>query len=210
MQHVRRAVALCLVLAACSGGQTQEAPAEQAVREAVQQAVRSAPPPAAPGVAPGTPGPCGAPIIDGDGLGAIRIGMDADSVKAHCTVARDTVEVRSEGQAERILVVALGGDTASVEIDSGRVWRIGIRTPKLRTADSLGVGTRLSTLLALKGGVQGLVGEGHMFLIAEARCGLSFELSAPAAPGDWQRARMRSLPATTAVTRVLVIGCPEG
>lgn len=207
---MRRALALCVILAACSGDHAQEAPAEQAVREAVQQAVQSAPPPAAPGVNPAAAGPCGAPVIDGDGVGAIRIGMDADSVKAHCSVARDTVEMRTEGQQERLLVVALGGDTANAEIDSGRVWRIEIRTPKLRTADSLGVGTPLSRLLALKGGVQGLAGEGHMFLLAEARCGLSFELSAPAAPGDWQRARLRSLPATTTVTRVLVIGCPEG
>lgn len=207
---MRRALALCVILAACSGDHAQEAPAEQAVREAVQQAVQSAPPPAAPGVNPAAAGPCGAPVIDGDGVGAIRIGMDADSVKAHCSVARDTVEMRTEGEQERLLVVALGGDTANAEIDSGRVWRIEIRTPKLRTADSLGVGTPLSRLLALKGGVQGLAGEGHMFLLAEARCGLSFELSAPAAPGDWQRARLRSLPATTTVTRVLVIGCPEG
>lgn len=199
---------LCLVLAACGGDHVQEAPAEQAVREAMQQAVQEAPPPAVPGVPTGSVGPCGAPVVDSDGLGAIRIGMDADSVKARCTVARDTVELRTEGQEERILVVAIGGDTASVEIDSGRVWRIDIRTPKLRTADSLGVGTPLSRLLAMKGGVQGLAGEGHMFLLAQARCGVSFELTAPAAPGDWQRARLRTLPPSTTVTRVLVFGCP--
>lgn len=208
MQAVRHVVALCLVVAACSGEHAQEAPAEQAVREAVQQAVQEAPPPATPGDPAGSAGSCGAPMIDGDGLGAIRIGMDADSVKARCSIARDTVERRTEGQDERILVAAIGGDTASVEIDSGRVWRIDIRTPVLRTADSLGVGTPLSRLLALKGGVQGLAGEGHMFLIAQSHCGLSFELSAPAAPGDWQRARLRTLPPSTTVTRVLVIGCP--
>lgn len=209
MQAVKRALALCIVVAACSGDHAQEAPAEQAVREAMQQAVQQAPPPSAPGVAPGSLGPCGAPMIDGDGLGAIRIGMDADSVKTRCTVARDTVEMRGEGEQERVLVVAIGGDTASVEISSGRVWRVDVRTPKLRTADSLGVGTPLTKLLALKGGVQGLVGEGNLFVITQARCGLSFQLSTRAGARDWQRPQLRSLPPDTRVTRVLVIGCPE-
>ena len=134
--------------------------------------------------------------------------MAADSVKAHCSVVRDTVELRSEGQQERILVVAFGGDTANLEINKGKVWRIEITEPGLRTADWLGVGTPLPTLLALDGGVQGLTGEGNLFLIAEARCGLSFELSAPRSPsGDWPKARLRQLPKSTVVKRVLVIGC---
>ena len=207
MRIVKRGLAICVVIIACSGDHAQEAPAEQAVREAMQQAVQDAPPPAAPGVAAASLGPCGAPMIDGQGVGAIRIGMDADSVKARCHVARDTVETRTEGQQERILVVAIGGDTATVEVSSGRVWRIDIRTPSLRTADSLGVGTPLPRLLALEGGVQGLVGEGSLFLLSQARCGLSFELSAHPAPGDWQRPQLRTLPPATQVTRVLVIGC---
>jgi len=203
-------LAASVVVSACSSEQAQEAPAEQAVREAMQQAVQEAPPPFVPGVAPGSVGLCGVPVIDGDGLGAIRIGMNADSVKSRCTVARDTMEMDNEGMPERILVVAIGGDTTRVEIDSGRVWRIDVRTPRLRTADSLGVGTPLPRLLALEGGVQGLVGEGSLFVLSQARCGLSFELSARGAAGDWQRARLRTLPPLTRVTRVLVFGCPAG
>ena len=198
---MRLRVALCLALAACTGERASEAPAEQAVREAVQQAVQAAPPST-------TAAPCGAPVVDGDGIGGVRIGMDVDSLKAHCVVARDTVELDSEGQPQRILVVGFGSDSATVEVDSTHVWRIEIRTPALRTSDSLGVGTSLARLLALPGGVQGLTGEGSLFLLAEARCGLSFQLSAPAGGGgDWQRPRLRSLPESTHVTRVLVIGC---
>jgi len=204
---VRLAAACCLVLAACSGEHAAEAPAEQAVREALQQEVQNAPPQGAAGdVAAGAA--CGTPVLDGNGIGAVRIGMEVDSVKARCVVARDTVELRSEGEPERILVVVFGSDSVTAEVDSAHVWRLEIRSPRFRTLDSLGVGTPLGTLLALPGGVQGLTGEGGLFLLAEARCGLSFQLSAAGlSGGDWQRARLRTLPDSTHVTRVLVVGC---
>ena len=215
MPALTRVLPLCLVLAACSSGHDAEAPAERAVREAMQGAEQ---PPApststsrdSAGDAPVVIGSCGRPVIDGNGVGAIRIGMAADSVKARCPVVRDTVERRSEGQQERILVVAFGSDTVNVEVDSEKVWRIEIARPGLRTADWLGVGTPLSTLLSLEGGVHGLTGEGNLFLVAQARCGLSFELSEPRSPsGDWPKERLRTLPKSTAVKRVLVIGCRD-
>jgi hypothetical protein len=210
MHWVRLALAMSVAVSACRGDHAQEAPAEQAVREAVQQAVQEAPPPFVPGIAPGSVGLCGVPLIDSDGIGTIRIGMSADSVQSRCKVLRDTTQPDNEGMAERVLMVDIGGDSVAVEVDSGRVWRIDVRTPRLRTADSLGVGTPIASLLALEGGVQGLAGEGSLFLLAQARCGLSFELSARATGGDWQRPQLRTLPPTTRVKRVLVIGCPAG
>lgn len=221
MPAMRWTAALCVVLAACSGQGSREAPAEQVVREAMQGAEqgtdttipRSGAAPA-PDSAPSTAaaaqpaGSCGRPVVDGDGVGNIRIGMSVDTVKARCVVARDTVERRTEGQLERILVVPFENDTAVVEVNEGRVWRIEITGPRLRTSNWIGVGTPLSALLALKGGVQGLVGEGNLFLVAEALCGLSFELSEPRSPsGNWDAARLRTLPKSTLVKRVLVIGC---
>ena len=205
---------LGMMLLACSGEQSREAPAEQVVREAVQGAEQRAGAAAeaqdsvSASAAPRPADTCGRPVVDGNGVGAIRIGMAVDSVKAHCVVARDTVERRSEGQLERILVVAFEDDTAIVEVNEGRVWRIEITNPGLRTANWLGVGTPVSELLGLKGGVQGLIGEGNLFVITEALCGLSFELSEPGSPaGDWPAERLRTLPTSTVVKRVLVIGC---
>ena len=212
MPAVGLALLACLAMVACTAEGAREAPAEQAVREAVQEAEQPPAQQVAPAVAAAadsrTSGSCGRPVVDGDGVGAIRIGMAVDTVKARCTVVRDTMELRSEGQLERILIVAFGSDTANVEVSSGQVWRIEITKPGLRTADWLGVGTPLATLLALKGGMQGLTGEGNLFLVMEGRCGLSFELSAPHPPaGNWPVERLRTLPSSTVVTRVLVIGC---
>jgi hypothetical protein len=153
-------------------------------------------------------GSCGRPIVEGDGVGSIRIGMSADTLKSRCVVARDTIEQRAEGQLERILIVPFEQDTAVVEVSDGKVWRIEITGPGLRTSNWLGVGTPLSTLLALNGGAEGLVGEGNLFLVSQALCGLSFELSEPRSPtGSWDAARLRTLPKSTVVKRVLVIGC---
>lgn len=212
MQAVKLVATVGLVLVGCSGPPSREAPAEQVLREAVQGAAHgadsarasdSAPAPAARQVTS-----CGRPVMDGDGVGNVRIGMAVDSVKARCTVLRDTVERRSEGQLERILVVPFEDDTAAVEVSEGRVWRIEITRPGIRTANWLGVGTPLPALLDLKGGVQGLTGEGNLFLISQALCGMSFELSEPRAPsGSWNAERLRTLPKSTVVKRVLVIGC---
>lgn len=215
MPAMRRALALCAALAACSGQGSREAPAEQVLREAVQgaeqgtdSAVRTDDSAAASASATRPAGSCGRPIVDGDGVGSIRIGMSADTLKSQCVIARDTVERRTEGQLERILVVPFEQDTAVVEVNEGKVWRIEITEPGLRTSNWLGVGTPLSTLLELNGGVQGLVGEGNLFLVSQALCGLSFELSEPRSPsGSWDAARLRTLPKSTVVKRVLVIGC---
>ena len=217
MPAMKWALAFCVALVGCSGQGSREAPAEQVLREAVQGAEQNADTAAQPAESDTTTasaarpaGSCGRPVVDGDGVGSIRLGMPADSLKAQCVVARDTVERRTEGQLERILVVPFEDDTALVEVNEGRVWRIEITEPGLRTSNWLGVGTPLSALLALEGGVQGLVGEGNLFLVSQALCGLSFELSEPRSPaGRWDAARLRTLPKSTVVKRVLVIGCRD-
>ena len=217
MSAMKWVLACCVVLAGCSGQASREAPAEQVLREAVQgaeqgadTAARATDSASAAAAAARPAGSCGRPIVDGDGVGNVRIGMSADTLKTQCVVARDTVEQRTEGQLERILVVPFEEDTALVEVNDGRVWRVEITEPGLRTSNWLGVGTPLSTLLGLSGGVQGLVGEGNLFLVSQALCGLSFELSEPRSPsGSWDAARLRTLPKSTVVKRVLVIGCRD-
>jgi hypothetical protein len=157
--------------------------------------------------------PCGPPVIDSAGVGALRIGVPLDSVRARCLVLRDTVELRAEGQPARIVSVPIGGDTVEAEIVDGRVWRVTVARPGLRTADSLGVGTPVTRLLALFPRAIGAHGEGGIYATS-TRCGLSFRLT-DLAPGARFRggttAALRALPPGAAVTRVLVTGCsPRG
>ena len=153
---------------------------------------------------------CAPAVLSGAGVGALRVGAPIDSVRARCAVVRDTVELRAEGQPARVLAVVVGSDTVVAEVDSGRVWRIEVTRPSPRTADSLGVGTPLARLLALPG-AHGLSGEGAVFVVSPARCGLSFQLSearlGDAPPDTWDRAALRRLPSSTVVTRVLIVGC---
>ena len=122
---------------------------------------------------------------------------------------RDTVERRAEGQPSRVVTVLVGGDTVVAEVDSGRVWRIELTRPSPRTVDSLGVGTPLARLLELPG-VRAVSGEGGVYLLSSARCGLSFQLSEHGPDGlrpQWDVAALRRFPRSTVVSRVLVVGC---
>jgi hypothetical protein len=108
----------------------------------------------------------------------------------------------NEGLPERRIAVVVGVDTIEATIDNNRVWRIEVETPRLRTADSLGVGTTASALN--QRGATLAVGEG-VFAILPTHCGLSFQLNnVNVAQGrSW-----RTIPDSARVSRVLVFGCP--
>ena len=129
-----------------------------------------------------------------------------------CNVVRDTVVPADEGMTARKVFVAFAADTVRAEIVNDRVWRIEVVSPGLRTTDSISVGTPLRRLLAL-GNPRGITGEGRLFLVTSDHCGLSFQLS-PAGSlahrGAWDRAALSKLPDSTAVSRILVIGCGIG
>jgi hypothetical protein len=116
----------------------------------------------------------------------------------------------AEGMPARKLTALFSRDTVVAEIVDGRVWRIALSSPLLRTTDSLGVGTPLTRLLKLKN-PRGLTGEGELFVVSPEHCGLSFRLSdaGPASHrGDWDRASLARLPQSTVVSEVLIVGCP--
>ena len=109
----------------------------------------------------------------------------------------------------RKLAVALARDTVEAEIVNGRVWRLAVHSPRLRTADSLGVGTTLARLLQLRN-PHGMTGEGKFFVASPEHCGMSFRL-ANAGPGaqrgDLDSAGLARLPKSAVVSEVLVFGC---
>lgn len=159
-------------------------------------------------VATATTRPCDEPLFDGSGVGGIRIGMTADSLRQLCRVVYDTTTLRAERKPAHVLEIATSSDTIEAEADAGRIWRIQIASPRLRTADSLGVGTPIGRLLAIPG-IRGTTGEGTLYLISPAHCGVSFRMTNPKDQlrGDWTLAQLRQLPATSVVTSVLILGC---
>ena len=118
--------------------------------------------------------------LTGDRVGAIRLGMTADSVKRVCRVVRDTVEM-PEGQRQRALIIAVGAggsDTLRSWVsDSGRVDNVFVESSRFMTSDSLRVGEPLARLLAYPG-MTGAYGEGDFYMFSEQPplCGLSFRI----------------------------------
>jgi hypothetical protein len=172
-------------------------------------AVTPQPSPPAPGTSAPRPSACGAEVITDEGIGEIRIGATVESVRQKCNVVRDTTAPGAEAMPARKLTVALSRDTVEAEIVDGRVWRIAVHSPRLRTADSLGVGTTLARLLQLRN-PRGMTGEGRFYVASPAHCGMSFRL-ANAGPGaqrgDLDGAGLARLPKSAVVIEVLVFGC---
>jgi hypothetical protein len=152
---------------------------------------------------------CGDPIIRDNGIGKLRIGMRADSVNSICQVALDTVRPGPEGMSQRVMMVAFPPDAVEAEIVNDSVWRLDVRTPGIRTTDSLGVGTPIAELLK-HGDARGMIGEGNFVLIYRNRCGISFILSGgipPGRPRVWNAKELAKLDPVTKVERILVYDC---
>ncbi len=110
-----------------------------------------------------------------------------------------------------MISVSLSGENVEAEIVNDKVWRIEVTSSRFRTADSLGVGTPLSRLLALNN-PRGLTGEGQLFVASPDHCGLSFRLSnngSSARSQNWDKAALSRLPSSTVVNKVLLLGCNQ-
>ena len=151
--------------------------------------------------------------VTGNSVGPLRIGMPVPIAKSLAPVISDRRESDGEGGQIRVLRMRIGSSAVAAEIDKGRVWRMTVRSPALRTASSLGVGSRLSELLQ-EPGWSGGFGEGYLFVWNKRYCGLSFELSFdphanPATNPAWNQEGLASLPSGTTVTSMLVRGCSD-
>jgi hypothetical protein len=194
------AVAALVALAACGGSD-----------EVPEAARRDGPDPRAPRVGPA--GPCGyrtAARLTGDGIGSLVIGRAVADLAGDCLVLSDTIDpLGPEGMPQRLLRVELGPDTVTVEVHEDRIFRLDVRSPRIRTVDGLGVGVTLAELLQVQD-LRGISGEGALFAVSPSHCGLSFALG-PEPPdragSNWTRGALAELPDTLSVRRVLAYGC---
>jgi|SRR5438094_4884664 len=151
---------------------------------------------------------CGFGPISDSAVAGLPIGATVASVKEHCKVLADTTFPGEEGLPERTLDVQIGLDTLVAVIDSDRVWRIEVGSPRFRTRDSLHVGSQLSALVR-DSSAHALIGEGNYYVVMRSHCGLSFALpyiKLPT-PGELSSAALRALPDTLRVQEILVVGC---
>jgi hypothetical protein len=165
------------------------------------------------GARPAFPVPaCGDSVLRDNGVGELLVGMSVDSLKEKCRVAIDTIQEGPEGMPERRLFVAFPPELLQAEVIDGKVWRIDVESPRFRTNEGLGVGSKLSELLKLRN-ARGMVGEARVFLVSPDHCGLSFQLShAPdGSVSLWDKKALEALPGhTVRVERVLVVaGAPQ-
>jgi hypothetical protein len=143
------------------------------------------------------------PVLSDDGIGHFRVRAAAADVRTACNVIRDTLlELGAEGLPERRMSVLLGADTVVATINDGFVWRIEVRSARLRTADGLGVGSPVAKLRDQPHEYLGY-GEGGPFVKVKSHCGLSFELGGF---GNFAKT-IDQVPATATVDEVLVLGC---
>ena len=152
----------------------------------------------------------GALRLTGDSIGLVSIGASRADLARAGSVVRDTMELGDETMPESVAVVVVGGDAVRAILDSGRVYRIDVATNRVRTNDSLGVGTTLGRLLR-EPGVHAFTGEGAVYVQVPRHCGLSFRLADAGELGDAPDSvgptQLRQLPPATPVSSVLVVGC---
>ncbi|MGI8547946.1 MAG: hypothetical protein ACR2M1_11530 [Gemmatimonadaceae bacterium] len=117
-----------------------------------------------------------ASVVTGDGIGALRIGRSVSDIGRDCTVVSDTTRIGRTGAPVRVLTVDLGFAPGEAEIAGDTVRRIVLDAPAFRTADSLGFGTPIARLRPLDGFTLAR-GDGRIFALDAAHCGINFRLS---------------------------------
>ena len=194
MRTKRLLISLCIIACTTKEAARDSTAAASATASSTQSRIRS----------------CGDRLIREDGIGNLKLGMLADSVKAICQVAFDTVRLGPEGMNERVLKIEFPPESVEAEIVNDSVWRLNVTSPGFQTRDSIKVGTPVQQLVQ-HDDAQGLVGEGNLFVVFRRDCGTSFMLSGGLPAGrvrNWNREALAKLPATTTVRRILLFSCP--
>lgn len=150
-------------------------------------------------------------MLSDSGIGLLRLGVSADTIRAGCVVFRDTTELAFDGTVQRVLHTQFGPAMMYVEIVNSRVARLSTTNPLLLTEDGLGAGSSLESLLLIPNASGFAIGN-SVFVRVPNHCGLGFQLDSNAThrmkPGATVDERaLRKLPLSTKIVRVLISGC---
>jgi hypothetical protein len=141
-----------------------------------------------------------------DGIGLLRIGASFDAIRAGCGIISERTNAAGAPISAR---VDLGRDTADVDFANGVIRRVTLHHQAYRTADSLGVGTHVATIMRKREAV-GVTENNRLYAVTPAYCGLRFMLAEPAPePPTAQsgRAALRRLSGETRTLELEIVGC---
>ena len=149
-------------------------------------------------------------VIADSGIGALTLGLSTAQVKERCHVVLDTSRDNWDHvERMRVLLVTLGRDTVLAWVSSDSVLQIDVTSRSLRTRDSLGVGTRLATLLK-RPNPTGATGKASTWVSLPGHCGLLFVLSGGGSGEDgaeYSAQELRTWSRSIRVTAIQIVGC---
>jgi hypothetical protein len=149
------------------------------------------------------------------GVGPVRIGMTLDELRSACPETRDTTWRGEEGMTETGAVAAPGGKRVVAVLAAGKIARVVIDQPGLRTSAGLAVGATVGDLRARYGRMCAGASERRVAVWFPNSPGLSFGLDTMATR-RWEpsRAHPDSIPDDVAVESFWVRqgtdDCPAG
>lgn len=153
----------------------------------------------------------GAPTIQSERVGALRIGMRIEELGSVGQLLRDTTMDTPDGaDSQRAITVVIVKDTVLAFVGSGTVGMIEVRSAGLRTVDDLGVGSRVEAVVE-RDHASAEVLHGDVWIERPGLCGVYFLASAEGhQTGDsLDSAAVREMAEKT-VNRVLITRCSRG
>ena len=144
------------------------------------------------------------------GIGVLRPGTRVSELRERCDVVRDTTVRGVEGMPARMIVVALGADSAVAEIQDDSVWRVRLTSRRYRSENGIGIGTPARRLAELSG-AGAYAGEGEVYVLIPSECGISYRISGAelgrVASASSAEEALRSMPPSAEVDLILIWGC---
>jgi hypothetical protein len=148
-------------------------------------------------------------VLSGSGVGPVTVGRLIAAVRQDCEVVRDTLEFDAEAAEQRVAYIRVAGDTVLAPIVDDRIRHIEVATPRIRTTESLGVGSSLSDL-RIVGALTPMLEHAGLYVQISNHCGVAYRLDYSLDQAGLETPPSRilsSLPDTLLVDQVLIAGC---